>query len=272
MKITQCAWMLGAAIIAANVFAVDDAAVAVKWGYVGRTGPLRWGQLSPSFAMCANGKLQSPINIPNKVSTASNTLSINYHSAPMEIVDNGITKIMIGNKQTIINTGHGIQLNFSPESKESITFNGKHYRLVQFHLHAPSENKLRGSTYPLEIHFVHQSDDGQLAVIGVFARTGKIDPSLQKIVDNLPAEEGKIQTIQGESIDPMSLLPTQRDYYSFTGSLTTPPCTEGVQWIMMPDTITASFTQIIKLKHAMGGTNARPEQPLNGRQVSYAKS
>ena len=199
---------------------------------------------------------------------------VKYQAAPMIIMENGITDLMVGGMQTLINDGHSVQLNFpASQSDEFIVLGDKSYHLVQFHFHSPSENMLHKESFPLEIHFVHQSDDGELAVIGVFVEDGQAGPNpvLQEIVDHLPNDQGQEHTIQGERINPAHLLPTKRDYYSFNGSLTTPPCSQNVQWIVMAHPITASSAQIVRLRREMGGANARPVQPLNGRVISYSE-
>jgi carbonic anhydrase len=255
--------------------AVDEIPVKVKWNYTGQTGPAYWGKLNPEFSICANGKTQSPIDVPDLSQQAvfnQNKLTINYQSAPMVIVEDGTTNLMLNGQQTLVNTGHGVQLNFpSTQLKESITYNQTTYKLIQFHLHVPAENTLHGQTFPMEIHFVHQSDDGKIAVIGVLVQRGKANPALQRIVEHLPTVKKQEQTIQGEGINPAELLPQQRAYYSFAGSLTTPPCTEGLQWLLMADTITASPLQIAALKKAADGANARPIQKLNERKIIFNK-
>jgi carbonic anhydrase len=261
--------MLSLCAASMSTFAADD----VKWGYKGSIGPEKWGSLSKSFAICLKGKAQSPIDIPRKVTDKENSLAINYQNAPMVIVDDGETDLMIGDTQTIIHDGHGIQLNFPVEAKEIITFNGADYHLVQFHIHTPGENKQHGQVFPMEIHFVHQGDGGKLAVIGVLAKISKDNhPVIEKIVNNLPKEEGKPQTIDGQQVNPMDLLPAKRDFYSFVGSLTTPPCAEGLQWIVMAEPINISSEQLAKLKKAVDGANARPAQRLNGREISFTQA
>lgn len=246
---------------------VNDAATKIKWGYEGKTGPQHWGQLDSAFAVCANGQAQSPINITKETIAKNTSLTLHYKAAPMLIVDDGLTELMIGKTQTIFNDGHAIQLNFAQDAEEKITYNDKSYWLVQFHIHTPSENKWQGQSFPMEIHFVHQGEDGTLAVIGVFVRNGKENPVFKKIVAHLPKREGDIMTVKGENINPADLIPVRQDYYSFAGSLTTPPCLEGVQWLVMAEPITASAVQIAKLKRAINGENARPVQALHGRQI-----
>jgi carbonic anhydrase len=262
---------IGAMICSVNLLAAEDSAVKVKWGYLGAVGPAHWGKLDSHFLACAAGKMQSPINIDGQIKKAADNLIFSYSSAPMVIMDNGDTELMIGKTQTIVNEGHGVQLNFAdPKTKELVTFEGKDYRLVQFHIHTPSENNLRGKSYPLEIHFVHQGDDGKILVVGVFAKVGAENPVLQKIIDHLPKEEGKPFNIKGEFLNPMNLFPQKQDHYNFSGSLTTPPCTEGLQWIVMSNPISVSEQQVAKLRAAAAGPNARPVQPLNKRAISYS--
>ncbi len=251
----------------------EDSAVLVKWGYLGHLGPQYWAQLSPTFGMCAKGKKQSPINIPHAVTTSSNALTLHYALAPMMIVNDGTTALLFGITQTVIEDGHGIQLNFPKRGvAESMTLNDKTYRLVQFHLHTPSENQLQGQSYPMEIHFVHQGQEGEVAVLGVFVKSGPENKALQRIIDHIPSEKGIPFPIPGERINPVDLLPVNQDYYSFIGSLTTPPCSEGVHWAVMAEAITASPAQIVALKKAADGANARPVQSLHGRSIDYATS
>lgn len=263
-------------IVSAVVFSqfayaeLNDAAVKVQWGYKGNTGPIHWGELSSDFAVCSSGKTQSPIDIPRKTMKQIESLEIHYEPAPLVIMDDGPTELMIGKNQTIINDGHGIQVNFKAADKEFITFNQQQYHLVQFHFHSPSENAWHGQAFPLEVHFVHQGPDGQLAVIGVFIKGGASNPAIEKIVSHLPSEEGKAFPIKDEAINPLDLLPSDRRLYSFAGSLTTPPCSEGVHWFMMAEPITATPAQIVELRKAAGGVNARPIQPLHGRVINYS--
>lgn len=255
-----------------NVYAdaVNDG-VKVKWGYVGNTGPARWGQLDPAYELCATGKTQSPINISKKFKTAPHALEIKYQPAPMVILNDGVTDLLIGQTKTITNTGHGIQLNFPEKGvRETITFKGVNYHLVQFHIHTPSETAFNNQIYPMEIHFVHQNDDGQVAVIAVLGKTGETNTELQNIIDHLPAERGVEVKVSNDKINPAVLIPSSHDYYNFAGSLTTPPCTEGLQWIVMRDFITVSSVQNVLLRKAIGGDNSRPLQRDNKRDIYFS--
>src|SRR5579885_685780 len=269
-------WLIHACILGPCFFMhaayadVNESGIKTSWGYKGNNGPERWGQLAPAFIQCAKGKAQSPISIVKKVNKIPGSLVINYQSSPVSIKYDGNTSLMIGSTQTIINDGHSMQINFSHgQANENIKLNGVEYRLVQFHLHSPSENELRGQNFPLEIHFVHQGSDGKVAVIGVFVKGGAANPVLENMIKQFPNDKGVEHPVQG-SINPADLLPVKRDYYSFMGSLSTPPCTEGLQWIVMSDTITASQSQILLFRKAMGGSNARPVQPLNKRVINYS--
>jgi carbonic anhydrase len=245
--------------------------VFAEWGYLGNTGPSKWGQLDPGFAMCARGKLQAPINITKKFKTAPYELKINYQPASMTIVNDGATSLTIGSSQVITQHGHGIQLNF-PQSgvKETITFKNRDYRLVQLDVHTPSETAFNNQTFPMEIHFIHQGDDGQVVIMTVLAKAGVANSELQKIVNHFPADTAIEHVINSEKINPAGLLPARHDYYSFTGSLTTPPCAEGVQWIVMRDFITVSTSQIVLFRKAVRGDNARPIQPGHKRDVYFS--
>ncbi len=250
---------------------MDDRATTVAWGYTGKTGPSFWGQLDSSFATCANGKMQSPIDITGYLAAKKNSLQFNYHLSPLNIVYDGLTQLDFNHHQEVINDGHTIQVNFPAQGPEEIiSYQGKNYRLIQFHIHAPSENLYDGVAYPLEIHFVHQGD-GNLAVVGVFVVPGKPNPTLQTIIDHLPTTKGKVMTLDNVNIQPSGLIPDNISYYRFDGSLTTPPCTEGVKWIVMRNSITASSEQINQLKAAIGQANARPVQPLNQRKIEFIK-
>jgi carbonic anhydrase len=243
-------------------------AAKVKWTYQGSAGPAHWGKLSPVYAACSVGKTQTPINITHAI-PEKNNLEIHYESAPLIIMENGWTELTIGSTQTITNTGHSTQVNFAePLTREKLVFGGKSYHLVQFHFHTPSETHVQGKVFPGEIHFVNQSDDGSVAVLAVLLTTGKNNPSLQKIIDNIPHEEGVPKEIPGERIDPASLLPAQQNHYHFMGSLTTPPCSEGLEWLVLKTPVSVGHDQLTRLEAAAHGPNARPLQPLHGRRVT----
>jgi carbonic anhydrase len=265
---------LSASLQASAVAAtMDDAAVKIKWGYRGNIAPTHWGQLDPQFAVCSTGKEQTPIDIPSKTLKTVNNLTIQYQPAELHIIEDGVTDLMIGKQHTLFLDGHSVQLNFPKNgTQEIVKFNGDTYHLVQFHFHTPSETQINGRAFPLEIHFVHQGEDGKALVIAILASAGKDNKTLQEIITHLPSEIGVEKIIGAEKINPQDLIPIKHNaYYAFAGSLTTPPCAQGVQWVVLADTIPASPAQILSMRKAAGGANARPIQPIHDRKISYTK-
>lgn len=217
------------------------------WGYEGKNGPEHWGE---EFALCASGVNQSPIDIfsTNAIQADLPPLVIDYHKSTA----------------SEINNGHTIQANIS--GNNTFTNDAGTFNLLQFHFHAPSENTINGKHFPLEAHFVHADKDNRLAVIGVMFEQGKENTELKKIWDNMPeSEQSKAHLI--EALSTAKLLPKEKSYYRFNGSLTTPPCTEGVRWFVLKNTIEASQAQIDKFHNVMGTDTNRPIQPINARIV-----
>lgn len=231
-------WMLAAAL------AVSSAAVAEDhhWSYEGDEGPTHWGGL------CSSGKNQSPVDLRNAVSARLVPLSFKYDSFA----------------QDVLNNGHTVQVTYAPGS--TLMVDSHRYQLKQFHFHAPSENLLDGKQFPLEAHFVHADEDGNLAVVGVFFEAGAANEALEKLGKDLPVRAGDKHDLDVK-IAAAELMPKAREYYRFSGSLTTPPCSEGVNWLVLKQPITASAKQIEHLHAAMGHDNARPVQPLNARII-----
>lgn len=219
------------------------------WSYEGETGPEHWGELSPQYEACGLGHAQSPIDIkPTRVSHLPD-LELHYPPKMGEVVNNG----------------HTIQFNAPAGNIAKI--GGKLYGLAQFHLHTPSENQFHGISYPLEIHFVHKSVDGKLAVIGVMVAEGDANAELEKIITHAPTEAGEKIALADTAINFRELLPLDHRYYQFAGSLTTPPCSEGVSWQVMVTPISASPGQIEAFRALMHEHNARPVQPVYDRVV-----
>jgi len=164
-----------------------------------------------------------------------------------------------------LNNGHTLEVEY--EDGSSIDIGGNNYRLLQFHLHTPSEHNKESSAYPMEAHFVHVSTSGELAVVGVFIKEGSYNKELASILDNAPASKGTV-AVHGEEINAVDLLPEETDeYYHYSGSLTTPPCSEGVKWYVMDEKIEASSEQIARFQ-GFFNINARPIQPTNGRVIT----
>jgi carbonic anhydrase len=218
------------------------------WGYSGDVGPEYWARLSAEFGTCGSGKNQSPVNLTGMIEGDLPNMKINYKAGGKEVLNNG----------------HTIQINYTPGSTISVA--GKTFELKQFHFHSPSENTIEGHSYPMEAHFVHADKDGNLAVIAVMFNVGEHNAELEKAWAHMPHEAGASHTLH-HMVNARRLLPHKYDYFRFNGSLTTPPCSEGVNWFVMKFFDTASQEQIDKFVHAMHHDNNRPLQPLNARVV-----
>ncbi len=217
------------------------------WTYEGDEGPAHWGQME-GFGLCGSGKNQSPVDVRDAVAAKLSPLSFKYDSQAADVFNNG----------------HTVQVTYAPGSKLSL--DSHDYELKQFHFHAPSENLLNGKQFPLEVHFVHADAAGNLSVVGVFVEAGPANVALTKLAKDLPVHAGDKHGLDVK-VAAAELMPTSRDYYRFSGSLTTPPCSEGVNWLVLKQPVTASEQQIKQFHAAMGDDNARPVQPLNARVI-----
>jgi carbonic anhydrase len=218
------------------------------WSYSGEEGPVNWGGLATEFKTCAAGKNQSPIDISTATVTSLSDISITYSDTPVNVVNNG----------------HTIQVNYGEGSK--IKVGDKEFDLLQFHFHSPTEHTVGGKSYPMEAHLVHKAADGQLGVVGIMIRPGEENATLAKFWDNLPAEAGKTFEASDSTVNVAELLPGDLTYFNYSGSLTTPPCSEGVNWMVLTTPIEASEEQIAKFSGMFPNSN-RPVQPINGRVV-----
>lgn len=219
-----------------------------QWAYEGDRGPAHWGALSPDYIMCERGHNQSPINIEG---------ALDAPLAPLE------TQYMAAGKD-IVNNGHTIQISFHPGNM--LILDGARFEMVQVHFHAPAENKIEGKLYPLEAHFVHADDHGNLAVVAVMFTEGQANTGLKALWPQMPAGIGRPAALNID-IKPTDLMPASLSYYRYSGSLTTPPCSEGVRWLILKTPVTASRAQIETFEKTMGQKTNRPIQPLNGRVV-----
>ncbi len=223
------------------------AANKTHWGYEGEAGPEHWAQLSPEFADCA-GKNQSPVDLKDFVEAKLPPVRINYQSA-----------------REVVNNGHTIRVNYAGDGG-NLVIDGQTFKLLQFHFHAPSENHISGKSFAMEAHLVHVNDQGELAVVAVMFEEGRENAELEKIWKAMPKHAGDKNPLPAGA-RAYQLLPANQDYYRFNGSLTTPPCTEGVRWLVMKNPITASAKQIKEFEHVMHHPNNRPIQSLNARMV-----
>ncbi|PMR68498.1 carbonic anhydrase [Halomonas heilongjiangensis] len=233
---------VGLLLFSSAAFSSDGA----PWDYSGDTGPDQWAQLSPEYGACA-GSNQSPINLTGFIDAELEPIAFNYEAGSEEILNNG----------------HTVQVNTLPGS--TITVDDIEFELKQFHFHVPSENLIHGESYPMEGHLVHADEDGNLAVVAVMVTEGQASDALEKAWAQMP-EEGETLALSTD-ISPLDILPSDRDYYRFNGSLTTPPCTEGVRWLVMKQPISASKEQIDQFLQVMGHHNNRPVQAVNARPV-----
>lgn len=220
----------------------------VHWGYAPKDGPNQWASLDQKYQACA-GYNQSPINISQTVSAQLPALEFNYNSHATSMIHNG----------------HTVQIDFADGA--FLNLDGQRFALKQFHLHTPSENVIRGQSYPMELHLVHASDQGELAVVAMMFEQGAENSKLQQLWQLMPRVAGEKVNLNN-NLQASQLLPTQQSYYRFNGSLTTPPCTEGVRWIIFKDVHQASAAQIQAFAERMGGhSNNRPIQATNARLV-----
>ena len=220
----------------------------VDWAYSGATGPDAWGQLKPAYRLCMLGKRQSPIDIRDGLPVHLDPIQFDYRPTRFRVID----------------TGRTVEVKF--DLGNSITVMGQRYELVAMHFHRPSEERVNGRAYPMSAHLLHKSPAGQHAVVAVLLDQGESQPLIQQVWNNLPLEKHQEQLAQAP-MDPSQILPAQRaQYYTYMGSLTTPPCTENVLWMVMKQPVTVSIDQI-DIFHRLYPMNARPVQPTSGRLI-----
>jgi carbonic anhydrase len=220
---------------------------AAHWSYDGPTGPQAWASLKPEFAPCASGTRQSPIDIRGGIGVDLEPVQFHYRPSGFSVVDNG----------------HTVQVDLGVGN--SIEAMGRRYDLVQFHFHRPSEERIDGRQFDMVAHLVHRDPDGRLAVVAVLLDRGSAHPIVQTVWNHLPLEKGEPYAPRA-TIDPDALLPQDRHYYTYMGSLTTPPCSEGVLWMVMRQPVTISPEQI-DIFARLYPMNARPLQAANGRLI-----
>lgn len=241
--------VLAAALMAGAAFA-QAADHAPHWEYAGKAGTAHWAELDQGFSACKLGKEQSPIDIRGAKPEHLEPIGFNYAGSAAEIVNNG----------------HTVQVNLNDGG--TIKLASGEYKLVQFHFHTPSEEKINGKKYPLVAHLVHKNAAGELAVVAVLFKQGHENSALKQVFAGLPAKAGDKHALDGE-FNPEAILPAQREYYAYMGSLTTPPCSEGVHWQVLKTQAEISKGQLAAFRK-LYAMNARPVQPLNGRTVTVS--
>lgn len=228
--------------------AAQEAGHPAHWGYAGEVGPDHWAQFESDFGACSSGRNQSPINLADFINADLPKIGFNYKPGGYQVVNNG----------------HAIQVNYSPGS--SITVDSTAFELKQVHFHSPSENTINGKSFPMEAHFVHADAKGNLAVVALMFEEGGNNKVLEKIWPQVtPVANGK--GALSPEIDATDLLHANRDYYRYNGSLTTPPCSEGVRWLVLKHPAKATSEQLGMVGKTIGHPNNRPVQPLGARPV-----
>ena len=220
----------------------------VEWGYQGPTGPNAWGTLSPEFALCKTGQRQSPIELADARPVALPPLTV----------------ASVGSQFTLENNGHTIKM--TPLHPAMVTLDGDAWTLEQMHPHHPSEHTVGGERFPLELHLVHKDAHNHVLVIGLLVRAGEPNQALQGLWTQLPKEKLNEKVTPPEPVDVSALLPADRRYFAYEGSLTTPPCTEGVRWVVLVQPLTMSPQQIDTFA-GLFPDDSRPIQPRNGRTL-----
>jgi carbonic anhydrase len=226
-----------------------------RWDYEGARGSDHWSELDTAYAPCNAGREQSPIDIRDAQATDLPELRFAFRNAPL---------------RPVINNGHTIRLNYPPGNGNLLLVGGRRYELAQFHFHYPSEHTVSGTVYGMEAHLMYQTSEGQVAGVTVFIKPGQSNPTMERVWQHMPPTEGQNE-VAGVEINPGGLLPRDtRGYYTYTGSLTAPPCTEAVTWFVLKEPAEATPEQIAAFAR-LYPHDVRPAQPLNGRVVRESR-
>jgi len=244
-----CVLLIASFVLTACGYPIEEPhpVAAAHWAYEGEGGPEHWGEIDPAYAVCGTGQSQSPIDI--SAFSEQDLANIAFHYQPSEV--------------NILNNGHTAQVNYDAGSY--IELDGVRYDVAQFHYHAPSEHAVDGKLFAAEIHIVHKNADGQLAVVGILLEEGAENAAFAPFIENLPAEKADVKDA-GVKINAANFLPVVQTTFRYSGSLTTPPCTEGVSWLVMTSPIELSSGQLSALA-ALFENNNRPVQQLNNRPL-----
>jgi carbonic anhydrase len=237
-----------AALLALSI--ISASAYASHWSYEGEGAPEHWGELDEAYKTCQSGMNQSPINIDSTLKAHLTPLQTHYTEGPI----------------TLTNNGHTIQAGEKADTRDSITLDKQTWSLQQFHFHAPSENTIHGKNYAMEMHLVHKNAEGELVVVAVMFDKGAPNAELEKLWKVIPEHAEQNATIN-QNLNLNNLLPKDKTYWRFSGSLTTPPCSEGVIWVVLKHPLTLSAEQLEKFTHTMHHDNNRSVQSLHGRVV-----
>ncbi len=224
------------------------------WTYEGPRGAGHWGDLDPDYALCKNGREQSPIDIQGTQKADLPPLRFEYKNGPLNIINNGYTAVRVD----------------YAHSGDFLMFGDQRYELKQFHFHRPSEEYVHGKQYDMVLHLMHASSDGHVAGVAVLLKGGRANPTVEQLWKYMPQTAGDTHLIPGVEVDPAILLPRHLEYYTYMGSQTAPPCTEGVTWFVLKEPVEVSAQQIDTFAK-LYPHDVRPVQPLNGRLVKESK-
>lgn len=252
-------WLTFMVLIVVEVAAAPAAVHAqwkTAWAYDGPRGPDHWSALDPAYALCNTGREQSPIDIGATTTAKLPALRFDYRSNPLDgLTDNGKT----------------IRVNYhAPRNDDFLIVGGERYRLTQFHFHRPSEELVDGKRYDMVLHLMHEASDGRVAGVAVFLTAGRANATVQRLWDHMPKVVGTEESVAGVDIDPAALLPRDAAYYMYAGSISAPPCTEGVTWFVLATPVEISAAQIAAFAKRYPH-DVRPVQPLNGRVVKATR-
>ena len=226
------------------------------WSYEGPQGPEHWGDLDPGYAVCKSGTEQSPIDIRNAEKTSGLPgIRFEYRSGPLQIINNGYT---------------AVRVNYPKGNGNFLVVGEKRYEITQFHFHRPSEEYINGKPFAMGLHLMHQAADGQVAGVAVLLQAGSANATVERLWRHMPPAAGAEHEIAGAAIDPAGLLPRNTDYYTYMGSQTAPPCTEGVAWFVLKTPVDIAPAQIDAFAR-LYPHDVRPPQPLNGRAVQESR-
>ena len=260
-------WMTVAGLISAAILtpAVSSAQWRTHWTYDGATGAPHWSRLDPDYALCNAGKEQSPIDIRRTEKADLPALRFESKSAPLK---------------GLVNNGYTVRVNYhdAPGTGSLLKVGDERYQLTQFHFHHPSEEYIHGKPFDMVAHLMYRSSDGKVAGVAVLLKAGRANPTVQQLWDHMPVAESKVradfshqeQEVPGVDIDPSGLLPRDLSYYMYMGSVTGPPCTEGVTWFVLKTPVEISKAQIDAFAEIYPH-DVRPLQPLNGRVVKESR-
>ena len=248
MRKFRFTWTVGCTLAVAVSCVAQEHPSQHTWDYGDALGPSHWGELKPEFAACKDGHHQSPVDILNPKKADLPPIHFEYKPSPLHIIDNG----------------HTIMINYGPGS--FILVGDKKYVLKQFHFHRPSEEKINGKSFAMTVHLVHADEEGKLAVVAVLLQDGEDNALVHELWNDLPREKDKEESFENVHINLSQILPANRSYYSFIGSLTTPPCSEGVTWFVLKHPTTISAEEIKRFSQ-LYRDDARPTQPLYDRVV-----